>query len=465
MKGWPGAGGLSIRLRILLVGAFGMMLALVLAAWGLAMLFDRHIARVAAGDLTDRLEHLVSAVDIAQRGAPVLSRPLSDPLYQRPYSGRYWQIEASDTKLRSRSLWDFELDLPPQVYEVGQSSIMGPQGDTLLVVARRVMVAGPAGDRPLSVAVAISRAQIDAARVGFLADLAPYLGLLALMLLATLAGTVTIALRPLSAIGQRVAALVAGEERRVGVQVPLEVLPLAVEIDALLDARDAEVVRARLRAGDLAHGLKTPMQALLGEAARLQAAGATEAARGIEDITNAMRNHVDHEITRARLIDTRLNRARTKASCHPAEVAAVVAGVLRRTPRGADLTIDLDCLDDLMVPLERADLAEALGALTENAVRHAKTRVLIRCARAGAQVLITVRDDGKGVAPTLLESLPGRGLRLDQREGGSGLGLVIASEIAAAVGGILLLRNLDEGFEAEMTLPSTSGVLGNFHSN
>ena len=148
-----------------------------------------------------------------------------------------------------------------------------------------------------------------------------------------------------------------------------------------------------------------------------------------------------------------------------AEVAAVVAGVLRRTPRGADLTIDLDCLDDLMVPLERADLAEALGALTENAVRHAKTRVLIRCARAGEQVLITVRDDGKGVAPTLLESLPGRGLRLDQREGGSGLGLVIASEIAAAVGGILLLRNLDEGFEAEMTLPSTSGVLGNFHSN
>ena len=58
-------------------------------------------------------------------------------------------------------------------------------------------------------------------------------------------------------------------------------------------------MRARARAGDLAHALKTPLQALIGEAARLRAAGAGAAAQGIEEIAGAIDRHVQRELARA----------------------------------------------------------------------------------------------------------------------------------------------------------------------
>lgn len=436
----------SIRLRLLVAGAAGVALALLLAASGLALLFDRHVERVAASDLGDRLEHLASAVELGSGGVPAMAEPPRDPLYRRPYSGHYWQVDAPAAEMRSRSLWDYALPIPAEAGPTWQGALPGPRGEPLLALVRRVDVAAPGGDVPLRIAVAVDRADLDAARAGFLLDLAPYVALLALALTAALAAAVTIALRPLSTIGRRVALLSVGRARRIGTDVPAEVLPLAAEIDDLLTAREHEVERARLRAADLAHGLKTPLQALLGEAARLRAGDGGEVAAGLEEIVRAMRAHVDRELARARL-------AEGGASCDAAEVARSVAAVLRRTPAGERLAIDVEGPPGARVRLDRADLAEAIGAVAENAVRHARRRVAIACARDRGRVTIRVRDDGPGTAPALLDLLPGRGLRLDERNGGTGLGLAIAGDIAAAAGGTLRLRNLDPGFEAELDLP------------
>lgn len=438
---------LSIRLRLLAAGTAGVVLSLLLAAWGLAVLFDRHVERVAASDLDDRIEHLAMEVELGAGGALVMTEPPRDPLYQRPYSGHYWQISAQESEMRSRSLWDYALSLPDGPDATWQGLLPGPEGEALLTLVRRIDVATPGGDVPLRVAVAVDRTELDAAQAGFLFDLAPYVALLALVLTATLTMAVAVALRPLSAIGSRVARLNAGDARRIGDEVPAEVMPLAAEIDALLEAREAEVEAARLRAADLAHGLKTPMQALLGEADRLRLDQRSEAALGIEEIVRAMQVHVDRELVRAR-------RLVEGSSCDAVDVARSVAAVLRRTPEGAELKIDVDGLPGTMVRLDRADLAEALGALAENAVRHARARVLIACTQEAIRVKVRVHDDGSGAATTLLDLLPGRGLRLDEREGGSGLGLAIAADVAAAVGGSLRLRNLEPGFEAELDLPA-----------
>lgn len=438
----------SIRLRLLAAGACSVALALLLAAGGLAVLFNRHVERVAASELSDRLEHLASAAEISQGGALVMAAPPRDPMYQRPYSGHYWQLEAPAARLRSRSLWDQVLTLPADMGETWQGELTGPLGEPLLALVRRIDMATPRGDLPLRIAVTMDRADLDAARANFLRDLAPYLALLGLALVTTLAAAVTVALRPLSAIQHRVAALGRDREGRIGANVPAEVLPLARQIDALLENQKAEVERARMRAGDLAHGLKTPLQALLGEAARLRTQGAADAATGIEEIARTMHAHVDRELAR-----TRLASDAGRACCDALEVARSVAKVLRRTPQGAALRIEVEGAAGMRVRLDRTDLAEAMGALAENAVRHARSRVRIICARTGAHVSIRVCDDGPGAAPALLDLLPGRGLRLDERDGGTGLGLAIAADIAGAIGGTLRLRNLDPGFEAELVLP------------
>lgn len=438
---------LSIRLRLLLAGGIGMAVALALAAWGLDLLFDRHVARVALSDLEDRVEYLAAAVVIGPDGVAGMPDSSRDPVYRRPYSGHYWQIATPETELRSRSLWDYTLPLPRNGRDVWQGVVTGPSTENLLTFLRRIEVATGRGPVPLRIAVAVERAEIDAARSGFLSDLAPYLALLALALLATLVLAVSVALKPLSAAGARVAALSEGDARRIGRDVPDEVLPLAAEIDELLERREAELEHARLRAGDLAHGLKTPLQALIGEAARLRATGALEAARGIEEIARSMRGHIDRELARAQ------RAAGGGGSSDAVEVAASVAQVLRRTPEGAGLHIEVTGLPGLAVRLHRADLAEALGALAENAVRYARSRVVVDCGRKGGQVVIRVRDDGPGANAEFLDHLPERGLRLDERPEGTGLGLAIVADIAAGAAGTLRLRNLDPGFEAELRLP------------
>lgn len=446
------ARGRSVRLRLLIAGGAGVALTLMLAAAGLAVLFERHVDRVAASELSDRLEHLVSAVETGPDGALLMAAPPRDPLYQRPYSGHYWQIEGPGETLRSRSLWDFVLTPPADMGVTWQGQLTGPLDEPLLALSRRISVATARNDLPLRVTVAADRADLDAARASFLRDLAPFLAFLGLALVTILGIAVTVALRPLSAIKHRVAALNKQDARRIGADVPAEVLPLAREIDDLLENQEAEVEKARLRAGDLAHGLKTPLQALLGEAARLRAAGAAEAAAGIDEIARAMHAHVDRELARARVAGDA-----GRSFCDPVEVSSQVAAVLRRTPKGAALRIEVEGAVGLRVRLDRADLAEAVGALAENAVRHARSRVLIACAATGGRAVIRVSDDGPGVPPEQLDLLPGRGLRLDQQDGGTGLGLAIVTDIAAAVGGTLRLRNLGPGLEAELSLPAAAG--------
>ena len=237
-------------------------------------------------------------------------------------------------------------------------------------------------------------------------------------------------------VGARVAAIRSGAAARLGEDFPVEVRPLAAEVDALIEAREAETRRARTRAADLAHGLKTPLQALMGEVERLRAAGAAEAARGIDQIAGAMRRHVDRELARARIAS-----AGHAVASAPAAVLARLLAVIRRTGDGARLDWEIDADPDLRARIDADDLTEALGALLDNAARHATARVAVTLRRAGAALEIAIADDGPGIPESRIEELTARGARLDTAGPGSGLGLAIAQDIAEAAGGSLTLRN------------------------
>ncbi len=204
----------------------------------------------------------------------------------------------------------------------------------------------------------------------FGADLVPFLLVIGAMLLAADWAQVTVGLRPLTAVRERLAAIRSGSAQRLGSGFPDEVQPLAVEIDALLDARDHQIEKARARATDLAHGLKTPLQVLATDAERLRVKGEAEIGAEVSNLAATMHRHIERELTRARLApDTGLARANVR------DVAERVINVVRRTPSGQHLTWSVDIPDDLVAPIDADDLAEALGNLVENAARHAQSRV------------------------------------------------------------------------------------------
>jgi signal transduction histidine kinase len=439
---------MSLRLRLALAGALAIVLALGLTAFSLSKLFAAHVERRAVAEMGVQLDQVLAGLERGEDRL-TLARAPADPRFERPYGGLYWQIEGPAGLTRSRSLWDSALDLPNDTLGDGGVHVhrlTGPEGAPLLVLERSVMLPQRLGGGTARVAVGMAVAELDAARRDFMADLAPYLGLLALGLIAAGWAQLSVGLRPLGGLGARVAALRVGRAERMGDAWPAEVRPVASEIDELLAAREAETKRARARAADLAHGLRTPLQALMGEAARLRVTGETARADAIEDTARAMRRTVDRELARAR---TAARAADAVADA--AQVAERVIAVLRRTPDGDRLDWRIEIPPGTSIALDEADLSEALGALAENAARHARSRVTLSAHSQDGMVLLSTRDDGPGIPADRRASLIARHGRAD--ESGTGLGLAIAAEIAEAAGGHLTLSGAKPGLTATLVLP------------
>lgn len=440
----------SLRLRLFVAGAVSIVAALAIAAVGLTLLFERHVERRVEAELVTDLNQIVAGLDRGSDGALALLRQPADPRFAEPLSGLYWQITTGGTVLRSRSLWDGRLALPQDALADGavhRHRIRGPGGAELIAVERSVTLPPRLGGGSMRAAVALDAADITAASRAFAADLAPYLGLLALVLITAAYVQVAVGLRPLATVRSRLAAIREGTARRLGRSFPDEVRPLAAEVDALLDARDAQLEKARARAGDLAHGLKTPLQVLFGDVARLRAMRETDIAAEIEQVATTMRRHVERELARARTAS-----GRPDARARVADVVERVVAVVARTPGGDRLDWRIDIPGHTQARIDPDDLAEAIGNLVENAARHARSAVSVTGRDGqGGTVVVTVADDGPGIPAARLEEALSRGGRLD-RSGGAGLGLAIVRDIAEAWGGRLEVRTSDAGVEADFTL-------------
>jgi signal transduction histidine kinase len=260
----------SLRLRLLLAGIASTIVALAIAAYGLTVLFERHVERRIDAELSVYLNQLTAHLERSQNGEIKLATPPADPRFEVPLSGLYWQIihEQKGTVLRSRSLWDSDLALPANDAvddQIHHHRVPGPGNTALYLLQRRVELPARMGGGTARIAVAWDAAEIGNAVRGFAFDLTPLLALIGVLLTAAAWVQVTIGLRPLSTIRTRLADIRSGRSNALGSSFPDEVRPLAHEIDGLIAARDAELARAKTRAGDLAHGIRTPLQVLQSE--------------------------------------------------------------------------------------------------------------------------------------------------------------------------------------------------------
>ena len=402
----------SLRLRLFAAGAVSVVLALAIAAAGLLLLFERHVERRVVAELEADLRQLVSGLNRDAAGALEVSRLPAEPRFLEPLGGMSWQIvpQPPDPALRSRSLWDSVLDLPPDTLgdgEVHRHRVRGPDGLPVLTVERSMTLPASLGGGHVRVAVAVDNREISAAAGAFGADLLPALAGLALVLVTAAWLQVTIGLRPLDAVRRRLAEVRAGQTVRLGNTFPDEVRPLAAEVDHLLEAQEKAIARARARAADLAHGLKTPLTVLAAIAEDLHDRGNTTAADEVASVAGSMLRNVERELARARA--GMPSRGGPPQAVRP--VIDRVVGVLRRTPRGHDLDWQIDLGDNLGAIIDPQDLAELLGNLAENAAKWASTTVRFSGNTAETAIVIVVEDDGPGIPDTALDSALTRGTR------------------------------------------------------
>jgi signal transduction histidine kinase len=403
------------------------------------------------------LSELIGGVEVTADGRPAMPRPPANPRFEVPLSGLYWQVEAGTERLRSRSLWDQALNLPmdqPADAERHDHWLSGPAGQRLLVAERVVRLT--AGDQPIIVrlAAATDLADLAEARRRFMGDLSLGLAVLAAVLLSGAAAQVYLGLEPLRRLARAVGEVRHGARDRVEGRGPAEVQPLVEELNGLIEARETAATKARHRAADLAHGLKTPLAALAHDAGAVARLGHQHLADEMHATLDAMRRHVDRELTRARLE----TRDRSKARASVDLIARRVAATLARTPDGERVTFELGGDPEAAFPLEADDLAEALGNLLENAARHAEAEVRVQWTVSDTAAIVSVEDDGPGLSPADRARMLERGARLDQRGPGNGLGLAIVADIATAYGGCLTLDAAGTGgLRAEIKVPNSVG--------
>jgi signal transduction histidine kinase len=258
-------------------------------------------------------------------------------------------------------------------------------------------------------------------------------------------------LSPFDELRARLGAVRDGSERRLEGRYPSEVQPLVNDLNAMLDHRDEVVRRALGKAGDLAHGLKTPLAVLMHEADRADAVGQHEVAAEMRTQLDRMRRQLDYHLAHARA-------AASGAPLGTRSSVAVSANALARTllhlhaDRG--LSIDVNVPPDHAVRVQREDLDEMLGNLLDNACKWATSRVTITSSLDDTSMLITIDDDGPGLDPALHDAVLQRGVRADEAAPGSGFGLAIVRDLAELYGGsIALARSPAGGVRAVLRLP------------
>jgi signal transduction histidine kinase len=223
------------------------------------------------------------------------------------------------------------------------------------------------------------------------------------------------------------------------------------DLNSLLEHRERIIRRAMAKAGDLAHGLKTPLAVLAQEAEQFEAAGQHEIASAINLQVDRMRRQVDYHLTQA--------RATTPGNAPGARcVLASVEGLTRTLEKiyaARGLAIEVDVSSAHFVRGQREDLEEMLGNLLDNACKWAKSNVKIQSVQENGAVVLTVDDDGPGLPSSIRDQVLQRGVRADEAAPGSGLGLAIVRDLAQLYEGTITLDDSPMGgLHASLRLPS-----------
>ena len=439
----------SLTLRLIATSFVWVVSALAVAALLLVLLFRGYIEKRFEDSLQGHLEELVAASNVTAEGAFQMNWRPTDPRFNRPYSGWYWEVRQSDaTAFRSDSLWrDSLLVTEPAEGAIPHlQKLTGPEDEPLQALVQKItypqlensilfMVAGPVSNieqdvRAFSIQVAIT------------------LFVLGLGLWLAVWFQVRFGLRPLQELKQALADIRQGKAERLPKSFPEEVQPVVSELNALLDHNASLLQRARTHAANLAHALKNPLTVIRNESRDME----DEKTHIIRQQTDRMAASMDRYLSQARIAGTAgVLGAR-------ADVGKIIKDlVFSMKQLYRERHIELNCFipADCWFRGEAEDLEEMLGNLIDNACKWASSKVDITAQCTDERLTLVVEDDGNGVPETLRDEIIQRGRRLDEDVPGSGLGLDIVRDIAELYRGSLELKQSSAGgVRASLVLPS-----------
>ncbi|MCL3883167.1 sensor histidine kinase [Marivita sp. GX14005] len=297
-------------------------------------------------------------------------------------------------------------------------------------------------------------------RSGFAADLAwrafALIGALMLTLALVVWFGVKRGLRPLSDLQDAIERRTPDDLSRIRRPVPVEVSGIVATLNRLFGQVEQSIQSHQAFISDAAHQLRNPASALLSLAESLPGThDPAERQRRERALIGAARKS-------ARLANQLLSMERLrygdtipKTAFDAVDMAKEVCHDL--APQAMEAGIEFSFVappDRLDVRGNRTLLAEALGNLVDNAIRHGGARlgrIDVSIAEAGRDVVLTVTDDGKGIPADQVDLALGRFSQLQPGEG-SGLGLAFADQVARRHGGAVIIEATGPGASVSLRM-------------
>ncbi|QIR13630.1 ATP-binding protein [Shewanella aestuarii] len=380
--------------------------------------------------LEEDLEHVILATQLQYGQISIDQKQLSS-FYKPAYSGRYYQLNLPDQVIRSRSLWDVELEI--QQLADGEKRVWqakGPKNNDMQLLSIGIGAQNTSLTATLTVAQDLSIGRRVFSEV-FGTKLAINIG----MLLAMIGGIFIIlrqSFKPVKQIQQSLAKLRQGEINQLDTQqIPTEIKPLADTYNQLLDYTAKQIERSRNNLGNLSHGLKTPL-AVMQQQVEALGLSDPQAATAMQQQLDLIRKMIERKLAAARVTGDMLPAAQMTV---PKDFDSLLT-TLTKVYRHKTITYDIHNHSSLSrIPVHREDGMELFGNLLDNAFKWADAHITVTLTTPDSkQIWLTIEDDGPGVQPEQLTMLTSRGTRLDEEVMGHGLGLSIVKEICEQYG-------------------------------
>jgi two-component system sensor histidine kinase TctE len=458
---WPMAREPSLfaRLVVFISLILGIGAALLMsAAW--------YYAHIAAEDAYDRL--LVgAALQIAdnlsvQEGALIvnLPAPAFEMLGLAERDRIFYRIidPAGATLTGYHDLKaDIDLDLIRREPALVSGSYKG-EAIRIAVVARAISDAGASGWAHVILAQTTEARQALARQLTLSATV--IVGVMSLLALAGTMLAVRHALQPVDLLGRTLRRRDPQDLTPVAFAAPRELNPFVESINHFMGRLSERVNLLQRFITDAAHQIRTPLTALSAQLDLLNP----------DRLDDADRQHLGRVQQRAdqlaRLTNQLLSHAMVIHRAESVQLETVdLTDIARRAFRAAvPITVD----PDIVVSFEAADtkllvlgdavsLREAIVNIIDNALRHGTiSRLEVRVKNDDRRAQVEVEDDGPGIPSDQWARSMQRFETSRSREGSSGLGFAIASEVATAHGGQLSFRekkNNEHGFTVILALP------------
>lgn len=457
---------LSLSKR-LLIGNIAWVVAVVfIVAWALSGFFRQYTLNKIESELNLHINQLISAINIDEDDKVNLKFELNDPRFTQPLSGLYWQIDRLDDNgilhksvLSSRSLWDQILNTKSMVDSNKMGNLLlirSFDGKGLLSLIK--VIAPTSGTADFRLIMALDQHYLDDALDSFHKLLFVLLGGLILLLSLTALFMQLFSLKPLRALRNDLEQVKSGRQSFLSNKYPAEIQPLVDEFNQVLKNNANFIDQARAHAGNLAHALKTPLTVM----SNVSEQSDSELAHLVQEQVQTARRHVDHHLARAKAIAT------FQSTTHSTDVLPVIKDiekVLKRVHADKNVVINYEGFNrSYTFKGEKQDLQEIIGNVLENAFKWTNDSIFISAttlkfcefdSRNNSLLKIIIQDNGQGIDDSAdYDVVFQRGVRLDERVTGSGLGMSIVQDLVDAYdGNVSAEKSMYGGLAVHIVLP------------